>query len=201
MKIQRFEDEESWKQARLGKVTGTRLKDLIVKRGTNKKLGFYEIIAERLSIPDDYENPMERGKILEKEAIARFTKETGIEVDDGLVIWSREDNESIAISPDAYTEDLTKAVECKCLGSAYHIKAIVEKSLPKEYEEQVLQYFITNDKLETLYFVMYDPRIQKDYICFEVHRDEVASLVAEYIELERTTLNEIEEIVNELSDF
>lgn len=201
MLISRFENEEDWKQARLGKVTGTRLKDLVVKRGTARKLGFYELIAERLAIPDGYDNPMERGKALEKDAIRRFEQETGKKIEDGLVIWTRDDNDSIAISPDGYTEDLKEAVEVKCLGSAYHIKAIIENKIPSDYDEQIIQYFIVNDDLETLYFVMYDPRLVKDYISFVVTRDEVASIVSEYIELERTTLEEVERYVNELSGF
>jgi putative phage-type endonuclease len=201
VKISRFENEEDWRQARLGKVTGTRLKDLVVKRGTARKLGFYELIAERLAIPDDYENPMERGKELEKEAIRRFEQETGKVIEDGLVIWTRDDNDSIAISPDGYTADLKEAVEIKCLGSAYMIKAIIEDKIPSEYWEQILQYMVVNDKLETLHFVMYDPRLPKDYKHFEVKRVDVQEQVTEYLELEKSTLEEVNEWVNKLSDF
>jgi len=51
MKTIKFENEEEWLEARKGKITGTRLKDLILKRSTKPKLGFYEIIAERIAIP------------------------------------------------------------------------------------------------------------------------------------------------------
>ena len=53
--------------AREGKITGSRLKDIIVKRGTGKKIGFYSLIAEKLGIPaEEGETPMERGSRLEK---------------------------------------------------------------------------------------------------------------------------------------
>lgn len=200
MKISRFEDEQAWKDARRGKITGTRLKDLIVKRGNGKKIGYYELIAERLAVPADDENAMERGLRLEEEALERLEKEKGIKVIKDLVIWQREDNESIALSPDAYTEDLKTAVEVKCLGSQYHIKVLLENKIPSEYWEQVIQYFVVNDKLEKLYFVFYDPRIPyKEFFSFEVLRKDVE--VEEYLELEKKILQEIEGIVNEISGF
>jgi hypothetical protein len=46
LKFKRDENgEKEWMQARLGRVTGTRASDLVVKRGTGKKKGFWEIIA------------------------------------------------------------------------------------------------------------------------------------------------------------
>ena len=103
MKIQKFSSEEEWLEARLGKVTGTRLKDLVVKRGTGKKIGFYEIIkAERIAIPASGENVMDRGKRLEDFAIERFIAETGKKVENDLVMWSRDDDDNIAVSPDGW---------------------------------------------------------------------------------------------------
>lgn len=201
MKIQRFKEEDEWLLARRGKITGTRLKDLIVKRGTGKKIGYYELIAERLAIAPDDENVMERGHRLEEEAIKKFEKETKKKVDNGLVIWERDDNSSIAISPDGYIGE-TEAIEVKCLGSARHLEALLTQAIPKDYEEQILQYFIVNDKLKVLYFVFYDPRIlAKDYFKFEVKREEVQEKVTEYLELEKATLAEIDAIVNDLSGF
>lgn len=204
MKIIRFDAEakEEWLEARRGKITGTRLKDLISKRSTEKKIGYYEIIAERLAIPADDEMAMERGLRLECDAIAEFEKRNNKKVDDGLVIWTRDDNENIALSPDAYTEDLKEAVEVKCLNSANHIKALLTQQIPKEYYEQALQYFIVNDELEVLYFVMYDPRILAEpYLQFPLLRKQVEEVIAEYLQLERETIDEIDEIVNRLSNF
>ena len=202
MKITSYETEQDWLEARRGKITGTRLKDLIVKRGTGKKLGFYELIAERLAIPADDENKMERGKRLECEALDRLEKETGLKFVRDLVIWTRDDNGSIAISPDGFTEDLTIGAETKCLGSAYHIKALLENKIPSEYWEQALQYFIVNDDLKELYFTFYDNRIvANDFLFFIVKREEVAEQIAEYKELERKTLEEVDEIVLKLSNF
>jgi hypothetical protein len=202
MKINTYSDKESWMQGRLGKITGSTLKDLIVKRGTGKKKGFYQIIADRIAIPRDDENRMDRGHRLEDEAIERFTEVTGKKVNTDLVIWTRDDNDNIAISPDGYIENkkkVTEAVEVKCLNSASHVEAIITGEYPKEYHEQILQYFVVNDDLETLYFVMYDPTVPKDYLCFTIHRADVAEEVQYHLDYEKQELLEIEEWCSKLT--
>lgn len=202
MKTLKFETQEEWLAARLGKITGSRLKDVISKRGSGKKLAYYELIAERIAVQSDddvEENPMDRGTRLEPEAIERFEKETGKKVDTSLVIWTRDDNESIAISPDG-TIGKTEAVEAKCLSSAMHIKTFLTQQIPSEYEEQALQYFIVNDKLKTLYFAFYDPRVTvKDFFTLTVKRTDVQDQVDLYLGMQRDTLAAVEEDVNSLT--
>lgn len=198
MKTLKFADKEEWLQARLGKITGTRLKDLVVKRGTGKKLGYYELIAERVAIPATDENVMDRGIRLEEIAIQKFSEVSGKEVNTDLVIWCREDDENIAISPDGYI-GIAEAVECKCLSSARHLEAWMTKEIPSEYEYQVLQYFIVNDSLRVLYFVFFDPRMPKDLFWIEVKREEKEDQIAEYLELERQVLAEVAAIENQLT--
>lgn len=197
MKVKKFSDEDSWLDARLGKVTGTRLKDLVVKRGTKKKKGFYEIIAERVAIPPSNENPMERGKRLEEFALEEFEKQTGKKVDGSLVMWERDDNPNIAISPDGAIGK-TEAAEVKCLNSASFIEAWLTKKVPSEYHYQVLQYFIVNDLLETLYFVFYDPRMPISFFYLTITRDELQEEIDGCLELERQALEEIELIEKSL---
>lgn len=208
MKTVGFETREQWLAARKGKITGTRLKEIVVKRGTGKKLGYYELIAERLSVDestfDGYvpnETPIDRGTRLEKPAIDRFRKETGKDVNDSLVLWMRDDNESIAISPDGFIGE-TEAVETKCLASARHIEAYLTNAVPDEYEFQKLQYFIVNDKLETLYFCFYDPRIpNKDFFYITISRASVQADIDTYLEYQRKELAEVDEVVAKLSGF
>ena len=200
MKTLKFETRESWLSARRGKITGTRVKDLIVKRGTGKKKGFYELIAERLAIePDTEETAMDRGTRLEEEAIQKFVETTGKELNTSLVIWTRDDNDSIAISPDAFIGNKV-AVEAKCLSSASHIEAWLTQEIPAEYQDQAIQYFLVNDELETLYFCFYDPRIPcKDFFWIEVSRESVKDKVVEYLQYETETLKEVNDIVVSLT--
>ena len=102
---------------------------------------------------------------------------------------------NIAVSPDDYIRQ-TEAVECKCLSSARHREAYLTKEIPADYEMQALQYFIVNEKLKTLYFVFYDPRMPKDFFWLEVRRDQ--EKVEEYLGLEREVLAQIAGIEKEL---
>lgn len=198
MKILKFNNEEDWKSARLGKITGSKLKSVIGKRGGFNK-GFYELIAEKIALPADEENPMDRGKRLEEEAIKYFEKQTGKKVDSSLVLWISDKNDSIAISPDGVIGK-TEAIEVKCLNSASHIEALINESIPSEYEEQVLQYFIVNPKLTTLYFAFYDPRIKaKPFFYFTVNRKDKEEQIEKYLELELEAIKKVEEIVLKLT--
>lgn len=200
MKQLRFESRDEWLAYRRGKITGSTLKDIVVKRGTGKKLGSYELIAARLGLPADDENAMLRGQRLEPEALAMFTEKTGKKLDTSLIIWERDDDESIAVSPDGVVAGEIEAVETKCLGSAKHIEAWVTQKIPDDFQFQKLQYFIVNEQLEILYFVFYDPRlIAMPYFVIEVKREDVEKEVAEYLEYQRKELEWVNEIVNKLT--
>ena len=200
MITKKFETQEEWLEERKGKITGSRLNNIVVKRGTGEKIGFYELIAERIAEESDGEDPMERGHRLEEEAIKVFEKTTGKKVDTSLVMWEREDNKSIAISPDGFIGDI-EAVEVKCLSSAKHLEAYLTKQIPDEYEFQVLQYFIVNDKLKTLWFVMYDTRmpekIKMHY--FEIKREEKKEDIEKYLNYQKDKLEAIEQIITDLT--
>ena len=199
MRTVKFEDRESWLAYRVGRITGTKLKDLLVKRGSGRKRGFYQLIADKLGAvsPSD-ENPMERGARLEKDAVDLFAKRTKKKVNTDLVMWISEDDESIAYSPDGFIGK-TEAVEVKCLNSALHIETLLTKTVPSEYEEQVIQAFIVNTSLKTLYFVCYDPRLPvQEFFYLTITRKELAPKIKEYGEYERMALAEVEGIVREL---
>lgn len=198
MIIKKYLNEQEWLEDRKGRITGSRLGSLFSKRDKKPLKGFYELIAERVAIPADGENAMDRGKRLEVEGIERFEATTGKVVNKDLVLWVREDNENIAVSPDGYIGD-TEAVEVKCLNSASHIEAFLTGDIPTEYEYQVLQYFIVNDNLQTLYFCFYDPRMPKDFFYHKVERVNVAEKIAEYLEMEREALIKIKEIEDKLT--
>lgn len=200
MITKKFQNKEDWLIARRGKITGSRLKDIVVKRGTSEKIGFYELIAERLATTPEDENPMDRGIRLEDEAIQKYREKTGLEIDTSLVIWEREDNPSIAISPDGIVGK-SGAIEVKCLSSARHIEAKITGKYPKDYHEQIIQYFVVNDGLEVLHFVMYDPRMPQhlQLIDFQIFRFDIEEEIKEMHEYEINKLKEIDEIINQLT--
>ncbi len=204
MRVINYDTKEAWLEDRRTRITGSKLKDIVVKRGTGKKIGFYQLIADRLGIPADNESPLERGNRLEKEAIAVFSKESGKKVDDSLQMWVRDEDSSIAYSPDGAIlnkkGDCTEACEVKCLGSARHIEALLTQQVPDEFEFQKLQSFIVNDDLQTLYFCFYDPRLlTKPFFYLTINREDVQKDVEEYLDYQRKTIEEVNRIVNELT--
>lgn len=192
-----------WKEWRKGKITGSRLKDIIVKRGNARKLGFYEVLAERLTVPhkNDDDDAMERGHTLEQEAVNAFAEITGYEVDTNAGVWVSDKNEHIALSPDGEIDN-EHAVEAKCLSSARHLQAYFEQKIPSDYEAQVCQYFIVNEKLEQLYFVFYDPRIPaKPLHYIVVDREDWAVKIEEHETYEAEALADIDAKINQLTSF
>lgn len=177
---------DEWHHLRKGKVTGTTLKALMSSRKDTREDAIYEIVAERLMVGvQSEENAMDRGTRLEPEAIAMFELETGKEV---TIMGMCEDDEqpNIANSPDGLIGD-TEAIEVKCMGGKNHVKMWLTNQVPDEYEWQVVQYFVVNEKLEKLYFVAYNPDIPVHMLhIIEVGRDEIQ----EKIDLARKTQEE-----------
>lgn len=196
-----IQNTEEWLEWRRGKITGSRLNDIIVKRGTGRKLGFYEVLAERLSIVTDSDNEdaMERGHELEERALDAFAETTGKQVIKDCGVWVSDENEHVAISPDGEISE-TEAVEVKCLSSARHLQAYFEKEIPSEYEAQAMQYFIVNEKLEQLYFVFFDPRIPaKPMHYITIDRSEWTDTIETYKAYEQEALQDIAQKVAELT--
>jgi len=199
MKILTFNNEDDWLEGRKGKITGTRAKNVITFKGNERKKGFWELVAERVALAPDGENPMERGKRLEKEAIAIFAKETGKKVNTDLILCVSDDDPNIAYSPDGLIGK-TEDVEVKCINSASHIEALITQKIPQDYDFQVLQAFIVNPQLKKRYIVFYDPRIQaKPFFYLTVDRKDVEEDVKKYFEEELKIIKEVEEITLKLT--
>lgn len=154
---------DAWKQLREGKLTGTKIGSIYAKSRkadevfdySKHLIGFYELLAERLTDSDDLSSGIERGKELESEALRVASDELGIEFVQGNV-WELDENH--IESPDGYTKDLKIAIEIKCLASSRHIQAIYEDRPPTEYRTEYANYFLVNQKLEALVVFIYDPR-------------------------------------------
>lgn len=100
----------------------------------NKRLkvsiDFWKFLAETMAEQPDGENPMERGHRLEPENIHLTLQQLGRKEKDCITdcgIWESDEDNRIACSPDAYENatDPTWAIECKSLGSAYHLQAVI----------------------------------------------------------------------------
>ena len=200
--LKALQNTDEWLENRKGKISGSKLKDIVVKRGTGRKIGFYQLLADRLAVDEQVDDAMERGHELELEALDLFSSETGKKIEQvGLCI--SDENENIALSPDGLIKNgkkYTEAVEVKCLGSARHLEAYFEKQIPSDFHEQAMQYFIVNQDLKTLYFVFYDPRITvKPIHWIEVNREDVEDEIQYLKDYQIQTLKEVEELLVNLS--
>lgn len=156
---------------------------------------FYEVLAERLSVSDGQdESAKDRGERLEQFAVEAFEKVTG-KIVEQMGFCQHDEHELIGCSPDGLIKNkgkYTEAVEIKCLSSANHLKACLEGRVPIDYFPQVVQYFIVNDDLKTLYFILYDPRVTiKPMFVIEVKRKDIENFIEEYKQKELEFLKEV----------
>ena len=195
------QNSPEWLEARRGKITGTMLSDLYSKR-PGHKIGFYEILADRLGLARDGEDRMERGHRLEQEAIDLYSEKTG-KVVDRVGICVSDVNPNIINSPDGLIKEgelYTEAVEVKCLSPARHLQAVIENSIPDEFYLQELQYFIVNDDLKVLHFVFYDPSIPSaSFLVLDAKREDVADEIVKYRQFQIDQLAEMDAIVERLA--
>ncbi|HLT42626.1 MAG TPA: YqaJ viral recombinase family protein [Sphingobacteriaceae bacterium] len=173
-----------WLQIRLGKVTGSRIKEVMTK--DNLPL-VDKLIAESVTeeIEEGYvSREMQRGKDLEPFAKAKYAKATGQKVEEVGFIVSKK-YPWLGYSPDGLikTKGLyKKGIEIKCPSTHTHVKYIRQSKLPNEHKYQVLGFFLIAQDLEEVDFISYDDRFSiKPLHIVTVTRSEVET---ELIELE-----------------
>lgn len=195
---------------RLGKITGSTLKETLNIKEGGTKPGIYRVAAESIIGSAAIQEAdlssgqvLERGHRLEGDAIVRFEKETGKKVSRGIIGWERDDDSRMAVSPDGVVGK-TEAVEVKCFLSPKHLEALYTRSIPKNtagYEEQKLQYFIVNDKLKKLHYCFYHPDFPAplDFLCITFTRKELKKEIDRYMALEREAVSRVRDVVNTLT--
>ena len=118
---------------------------IIEAEAKNKRLkvsiDFWKFLAETMAEQPDGENPMARGHRLEPENIQLTLQQLGYKQKDCITdcgIWESDEDPRLACSPDAYqaSENPTWAIECKSLGSAYHLQAVITWMIHLQYIRQ-----------------------------------------------------------------
>lgn len=167
MKILHVEQgSDEWLKARLGMITGTRLKSVMAGAQAQETL-MYELLAEQLSGVQEtvwVNDAMRWGTEHEEEAVQMFEK--GKRIKSEAVGFCISDEFSfLGLSPDRLVKTkgvFTKAIEVKCPTTKTAIKYRYDGAIPKEYKWQVVNYFLVCETLKSLDFVVYDPRIIND---------------------------------------
>lgn len=187
-----------WERQRLGKVTASRMGDVIkrTKAGWSESRRKYmiELIAERLTgmRADPYlSSAMLWGIETEPVARAAYEKYSGDIVEKAGFVEHPHIPMSGA-SPDGYLHE-NGLVEIKCPETRTHIGYMIEKAVPDHYIAQI-QWQLACTEREWCDFVSFDPRMPERLRLhtIRVHRvaeisQELEKLVAEFLrEMDRT---------------
>jgi len=207
MKTISFENLEDWMEARKCKITGSRLYKVVNlkknKDGTvTPKKGYYELLAEKMTGVGEFqvagENAMDRGHRLEPIALEVYGKQIKKKITNELVIWVRDNDDNIGLSPDGIISK-TEAVEVKCLNGATHLEVLLTQKIPTGYLFQAYQYFIVNDDLKKLHVIFYNPSLKaKQLHTIIIARAAIQEEINKYLEYQRNTITEIDETVARL---
>lgn len=165
---------EEWFAARCGKVTASRMKDIIAQSDTAAYRNYQaEIISERLSgrPAESYSSrEMQRGTELEPKARAVYLLETGSDVSEtGLIPHPSIANSGA--SPDGLV-DSDGLLEIKCPNTATHIDFLLHRQPKREYILQMQWQMACTGRL-WCDFVSYDDRLPEPhaYACIRIMRD------------------------------
>ena len=169
---------EAWHLARLGRVTASRIADVLatVKSGEAAARANYraELVAERLTgkRQESYSNAaLQWGTETEPLARVWYESEVGVVVQEtGFV-----EHPTIAMSgasPDGLVAD-SGLVEIKCPNTQTHIETMLAKRVPPRYTPQIHWQMACTGR-EWCDFVSFDPRLPEQTQIFikRVERDE-----------------------------
>lgn len=191
-----------WFAQRIGRATGSRIKDVIAKTksGYSASRANYaaQLVAERLTgkVEESFSNAaMKWGTDCEPLARAAYEVEMGVMVDEVGML----DHPTIAMtgaSPDGLVGD-DGMLEVKCPSTATHIATMLSGEADSQYMPQ-MQWQMRCANRAWCDFVSFDPRMPPDMQLFikRVNRDD--KLIAEYEAEVIKFLAEVEETVSKL---
>ena len=167
-----------WHAARLGRVTASRVADIVAKTktgyGASRATYMGQLIAERLTgeVAEAYTNAaMQWGTDKEPEARMAYEFRTDAEVIQvGFIPHPR--IEMSGASPDGLVGD-RGLVEIKCPNTSTHIDTLISQTVPGKYVTQ-MQWQMACTGRSWCDFVSYDPRLPESMRLFmrRVERDD-----------------------------
>ena len=186
-----------WFQARCGVVTASRFSDVLMKPTTAGYMNYRaEIIAERLTgkPAESYQSKeMAWGVANEDDARKVYELVNNLKVDQvGLI---KHDEIEAGASPDGVVGD--GLIEIKCPNTSTHIKTLLEKRHPRQYEAQMQgQMWITGAKWCD--FISYDPRLddKNAFFSVRVYRDD--AYIKNLDKAVRVFLHEVDQLIKKL---
>ena len=188
---------DAWFSARLGKVTASRVKDVMAKGRGNAPSAtrnnyMMQLLCERLTGQKEEgftSAAMQRGNELEPMARLAYELMQDCEVQEaGLILHPKIDG--FGASPDGVIllPSGKGGLEIKCPNTAQHVAVIQSGKHDAQYEWQMLAQMACAE-LDWVDFVSFDDRLPEElqYACFRFERDEkrireMESAVTEFLE-------------------
>lgn len=221
IKVSQSVDRENWLEIRKGVITSTKAKSVKpLSRGKSLPAGIYELLAEKVAISKDGEPERDRGLRLENEALLKTQDKYKLDLELDAGMWFSDDMK-LGVSPDGSEvgDKPTYAAEAKCLDTKNHLQAILtdyqNKKLPgynpldslkigkSDFTSQVIQYFVINPDLKTLYFTLYDDRVALENVIHYViiiNREHVAEFVDSQELYEREAISKVNQMIKILKE-
>ena len=169
---------DAWLSARLGKITGSRVADLMAKTksgyAASRQNYMAQLICERLTgTPTEFfqNDAMKRGTEKEPEARSIYMLETGeIVAEEGFVIHP--EIEHFGASPDGLVGE-KGLIEIKCPNTWTHLETIKTGKPKREYFIQMHAQMACTGR-DWCDFVSFDDRLPADlaYFCTRIYRDD-----------------------------
>jgi putative phage-type endonuclease len=167
-----------WFALRLGKVTASRVADIVAKTksGYSASRANYmaQLVAERLTgtVAESYTNAaMQHGTETEPEARAAYEFYQGVTVQE-VAFVTHPTIDQAGCSPDGLVVD-DGLVEIKCPQTAGHLETLLGQAVPGKYDTQ-MQFQMACTGRKWCDFVSYDPRMPENMRLFikRVPRDD-----------------------------
>lgn len=194
---------ESWFQIRCGRVTASRIADLMARTktgwGASRANYMAQIVVERLTgaVEPSYQNAaMQWGIEKEPEARAayRFREDADVTETDFVLHPALF---MAGASPDGLVGE-RGLVEIKCPSSATHMDTLRGGSIPDKYQLQMLWQMACTGR-DWCDFVSYDPRFPEAMRLFVKRLDRDAERIAEIEQHVRDFLDEVQAAIDDLN--
>ena len=165
-----IQGSDEWKALRMGKVTASRVADVVARTktgyGASRANYMAQLIAERLTgtVAEAYTNAaMIHGTETEPEARAAYCFYQGVAVEEVAFVPHPKIDQAGA-SPDGLV-GADGLVEIKCPNTATHLETLLGQAVPAKYETQ-MQFQMACTGRKWCDFVSYDPRMPENMRLF-----------------------------------
>lgn len=174
-----IQGSDEWKALRLGRVTASRVADVVARTktgyGASRANLMAELICERLTgqpTPTFVSAAMQHGTETEPEARAAYEFYQGVTVEE-IAFVPHPQIDQAGASPDGLVGD-DGLVEIKAPNTATHLETLLGQAVPGKYITQI-QFQLACTGRRWADFVSYDPRMPENMKLFikRVERDDV----------------------------